>query len=89
MVVVPFLLGAAVTLGCGGAALQKRIASAAIAGILMGILATGTSVCLGTVQTGVLHLLAGFMWRVFLFTLFAAISAVLTEVFIPDRDGVI
>jgi hypothetical protein len=29
------------------------------------------------------------MWRVFLFTLFAAISAVLTEVFFPDRDGVL
>lgn len=89
MVVVPLFLGAAVTLGCGGASLQKRIVSAAIAGGLTGILATGTSVCLGTVQTGMGPLLTGFMWRVFLFTLFAAISAVLTEVFFPDRDGVL
>jgi hypothetical protein len=29
------------------------------------------------------------MWRVFLFALFAAIGAVLTEVFFPDRDGVL
>ena len=87
MVVVPFFLGAAVTLGCGGASLQKRIVSTAIAGVLMGILATGASVCLGTVQTGAMHLLTGFMWRVFLFTLFAAIGAMLTEVFFPDRDG--
>jgi hypothetical protein len=89
MVVAPMFIGAAVTLGCGGAALQKRIVSAAIAGALMGILATGTSVCLGTVQTGVMHLLAGFIWRVFIFTLFAAISAALTEMFLPDRDGVL
>jgi hypothetical protein len=41
------------------------------------------------VQTGATHLLAGFVWRVFLFALFAAISAVLTEVFFPDRDGVL
>jgi hypothetical protein len=89
MIAVPFFMGAAVTLGCGGAALQKRIVSAAIAGVLMGVLATGTSVCLGTVQTGVIHLLTGFVWRVFLFTLFAAIGAMLTEVFFPDRDGVL
>jgi ABC-type multidrug transport system permease subunit len=88
MVVVPFFTGAAVTLGCGGAGLQKRIVSVAIAGVLMGILATGTSVFLGTVQTGVMHLLAGFVWRVFLCALFASISAMLTEVFFPDRDGV-
>jgi hypothetical protein len=88
-VVVPFLAGAAITLGSGGAALQKRIAAAAIAGILMGVLATGTSVCLGSLQTGVTHVLTGFMWRGFLFTLFAAISAMLTEVFLPDRDGVL
>jgi hypothetical protein len=89
MVVVPFITGAAVSLGCGGAGLQKRIVSAGIAGALMGILATGISVFLGTVQTGVMHLLAGFVWRVFLFALFAAISAMLTEVFFPDRDGVL
>jgi len=89
MVVVPLFTGAAVTLGCGGASLQKRIVSAAIAGVLMGILSTGTSVWLGTVQSGVNHLLTVFMWRVFLFTLFVAISAALTEVFFPDRDGVL
>jgi hypothetical protein len=89
MVVMPLLTGVAVTLGCGGASLQKRIVSAAIAGVLLGVLSTGTSVWLGTVQTGVNHLLTVFMWRVFLFALFAAIGAVLTEVFFPDRDGVL
>ena len=89
MVVVPFVTGAAVTLGCGGAALQKRIVSAAIAGVLTGIFATVASACLGTVQAGVMHLLSGFIWRIFIFTLFAAISAALTEVFLPDRDGVL
>jgi hypothetical protein len=89
MVILPFFTGAAVTLGCGGASLQKRIVSAAIAGVLTGVLSTGASVCLGTIQTGVMHVLTGFMWRVFLFTLFASISAMLTEVFFPDRDGVL
>jgi hypothetical protein len=89
MVAVPLFMGIAVTLGCGGASLQKRIVSAALAGVLMGILATGASVWVGPVQTGTMHLLAGFVWRVFLFALFAAISATLTEVFFPDRDGVL
>jgi hypothetical protein len=89
LVVVPFFTGAAVTLGSGGAPLQKRIVLAAIAGALMGVLATGTSVFLGSVQADVMHLLTGFLWRVFLFTLFAAISAMLIEVFLPDRDGVL
>jgi hypothetical protein len=89
LVAVPLFIGAAVTLGSGGASLQKRIVLAAIAGALMGVLATGTSVFLGSVQADVMHLLTGFLWRVFLFTLFAAISAMLTEVFFPDRDGVL
>jgi hypothetical protein len=87
MVVVSLLTGAAVTLGCGGASLQKRIVSAAIGGLLMGILSAGISMCLGTMQPGTMHVLAGFVWRVFIFTLFSAISAGLTEVFLPDRDG--
>ena len=41
MVVISFLTGAAVTLGCGGASLQKHIVSAAVAGVLMGILRQG------------------------------------------------
>ncbi|HUI92998.1 MAG TPA: hypothetical protein VLX68_12185 [Chitinivibrionales bacterium] len=89
LVVVPFIAGAAVTLGAGGAALQMRIVSAAVAGLLIGILATMTSVFLGSVQTDAIHLLTGFLWRIFLFTFFAAISAILTEVFLPDRDGVL
>ena len=55
----------------------------------MGILAAGTSLCLGTMQTEVTHLLSGFIWRIFIFALFAVISAILTEVFLPDRDGVL
>jgi hypothetical protein len=89
MIVVSFFTGMAVTLGCGGATLQKRIVSTAIAGVTMGILASGTSLCLGTTQTEVMHLLSGFIWRIFIFTLFAVISAVLTEVFLQDRDGVL
>jgi len=89
MAVVPLISGAIAALGCGGAALQKRIVSAAIAGVLMGIFATGASVCLGTIQTGGMQLFAGFIWRVFMFTLFSAIGALLMEVFLPDRDGVL
>jgi len=88
MVAVPLLIGAAVTLGCGGATLQRRIVSAAITGLLMAVFATGISVFLGTMHIENMHLLSGFIWRVFIFTLFAVIGAALTEVFLPDRDGV-
>ena len=83
-VIVPQLLfcGAILTLGCGGAALNKRIVSAAICGALIGVLSTAVSAILsyngGFVATCV--------WRVFIFAILSTIGAIIAELNLPDKD---
>lgn len=77
------LCGAAITLGCGGAPLSKRFISAALWGVLTALLYTGVSAAIifwvqhETVIVG--DVLTNGAWRVFIFTLFAAIAAAFTE----------
>ena len=81
---VPLLSGAAVTLGAGGTALLKRIIGAAVCGGVTGVLSSiisatlsyGGPIGLGEVATGCL-------WRVFIFTIFSTIGALLTELKLP------
>jgi hypothetical protein len=86
-VIVPLLVGAGVTMGCGGAVLWKRITAATISGLIIGILYGAVSAILsfpdiipasGIVLTCV--------WRAFVFALLATIGAILTEVMLPDPD---
>jgi hypothetical protein len=83
-VLVPQLLvcGAIVTLGCGGASLGKRLAAAAVCGVLIGTLSTAISVMMsykgGFVATGV--------WRVFIFAIMSTIGAIITELNLPDTN---
>jgi len=83
-VLVPHVLicGAVVTLGCGGAALAKRIGAAAVCGVLIGVLSTAVSAILsyngGIVASGV--------WRVFIFAILSTIGAIVTELKLPDVD---
>ncbi len=75
--------GAAVTSGCGGAALSRRFISAALWGVLTAFLYTGVSAAIisrvqqETIIVG--DMVTGGAWRVFIFTLFAAIAAAITE----------
>ncbi len=81
-VLVPLICGAIVTLGCGGAALIKRFASAAACGALIGVLSTAVSAILNNnpnfVATGI--------WRVFIFAIVSTIGAIITELKLPDTD---
>ena len=83
-VLVPQLLfcGAIVTLGCGGAALGKRLVAAAVCGVLIGVLSTAVS--------AILSYNAGFVaicvWRVFIFAIVSTIGAIFTELKLPDTD---
>ncbi len=83
-VLVPGVLvcGAVVTLGCGGAALAKRIAAAAVCGVLIGVLSTAVSAILSyngrIVATGV--------WWIFIFAILSTIGAISTELKLPDVD---
>jgi hypothetical protein len=89
MAVIALIVGVGTALGCGGAALGRRIITAVTTGALTGALATLVSVGLGSFEPGIGPLLTGFAWRLFLFSLFAGIGAILAEVFLPDRDGVL
>ncbi|HUU19376.1 MAG TPA: hypothetical protein VMW72_19660 [Sedimentisphaerales bacterium] len=83
-VLVPQVLicGAVITLGCGGAALAKRIGAAAVCGVLIGVLSTAVSAILsyngGIVASGV--------WRVFIFAILSTIGAIVTELKLPEPD---
>jgi len=82
---VPLLCGAVVTLGCGGAALGKRIAAAAMGGLLAAALATAFSALIA--RTGAVAeapLIALGVWRVFIFSLLSVVGAALTELTLPE-----
>ncbi len=82
---VSILSGVGITLGCGGAALSRRILSALAWGVLTGLLYTaGTALLLqeGNILPGELAINAG--WHVFILSLFSVIGAIITELRLPD-----
>jgi len=82
---VPLLCGAVVTLGAGGAGLGRRIIGAALCGALLGALHTALSATMshgGAPDMDWIALAA--IWRMFLFTIFSAVGAVLTELKLPE-----
>ncbi|MFC1794687.1 hypothetical protein ACFL3Q_13990, partial [Planctomycetota bacterium] len=72
--------GTAVTLGCGGATLGKRIVTAAVCGVLAGALYAGISVFLS--HNG--GIVASSIWRMFIFAILTTVGAVATEIKLPD-----
>ena len=82
-VLVPpvFFCSAAVTIGCGGATLGKRIAAAGVYGVMAGVLYTAVSAMLG--QDG--NLLATGVWRIFIFAILSTIGALVTEIKLPEQ----
>ena len=77
----PLVCGAAVTLGCGGAALGKRIAAAAVCGVLAGALYAGISVLLS--HDG--GIVASCIWRMFIFAILTTIGSIFTEIKLPEN----
>ena len=81
------LCGAVVTFGCGGATLGERFFGAVICGAMVGILYTavstmlvsGSEISVGGVTTNLL-------WRIFIFSIFSFIGAVVTELRLKDPD---
>ena len=83
--ILTLFFGAAVTLGCGGASLPRRIVSAVVWGVLTGILYTIAGVYVlhqGVFVPGDLLIDTG--WHVFFFALFSTVAAVITELRLPD-----
>ncbi len=88
VVSLPLICGAAVTLGCGVAALGKRIAAAAICGVTAGALYIITLAIL-SYHNGVTlanDILISGAWRIFIITILSTIGAVVTELKLPEAD---
>ncbi len=86
---VPLLCGAIASLGCGGAALGRRVITGAVAGVLMAVVATLASIWISrTGQTTEVHLLALGVWRIFISTILATAGAIGSELVLPEpRQG--
>jgi hypothetical protein len=83
VVLVPFLCGAGVTSGCGGARLWKRIVAATVCGIALGVLYTAVSAMLvKTLAAG--DIAAACVWRVFVFAVLSTVGAIATELKLPE-----
>jgi hypothetical protein len=79
-VFVPILCGSIVTLGCGGATLGERFLGAAVCGAMVGILYTAVSTMLvfsNGISVGAV--IANLLWRIFIFSIFSFLGAVITE----------
>ncbi len=84
-VLVPPLCGAAVTFGCGGAVLWKRIAAAAVCGAAVGMLYPAVSAMLAYGKPiAVGEIAIGCVWRVFVFAGLSTIGAIVTELKLPE-----
>ncbi|MFC1515321.1 hypothetical protein ACFL7E_01030 [Thermodesulfobacteriota bacterium] len=84
---VPTACGALVTLGCGGAAIWKRIIGAVVCGLMTGVFYTAVTAVVGhgmDIVSG--DIVAKLLWRLFLFSMFSSLGAILTELSLPDPD---
>ncbi len=84
-IALPFIGGAAVTLGAGGAPLNRRIAAAASCGAATGLLYP--LMALGLTQSGgnaLNAILVSSLWRVFIYALVSTIGAIMTELMLPE-----
>ncbi|UCF44524.1 MAG: hypothetical protein JSV99_01385 [Planctomycetota bacterium] len=82
---VPLVCGAVVTLGCGGAALWKRVVAAIVCGCLVGVLYTVFSAISsreGSITPG--FIAADCIWRVLVFAILSTVGAVITELRLPE-----
>lgn len=85
-ILIPMAAGSAVTLSAGGTPLGRRIVQAAVCGVLIGL---GYAMAHSWIDgwQGIKTLTMYTLWRVFVFVIFATISAVLTELKLPEPSG--
>jgi hypothetical protein len=81
VLLAPLVCGAAVTAGCGGAALGKRFAAAAFCGVLTGGLYTAASAILSHNS----DIAASCVRRMFIFGALSTVGAILTEIKLPEQ----
>ena len=83
---LPLGAGAITTLYCGGAALYKRTISACLCGFFIAIFFTAALVILFGESSAVSDVVSAFVWRVFIFSIFSTVGALITEMSLSDPD---
>jgi hypothetical protein len=78
-VLVPFVCGSVITYGCGGALLMRRISAAAACGVITALVYTAVSVTVFNAELSSGDIASGCVWRIFIFSIFSAIGAIITE----------
>ena len=87
VIFLTLISGSVVTRWCGGARIGKRILAAAVCGAGIALFYTLISAFVWNYYSlGMDDLLVVCMWRLFFFTLFTTIGAILTEIRLPDPD---
>ena len=84
--VVPFVSGWRISLGCGGAVLYKRIASATFFGLATGLLYQAVSSTLACETFTAGQIAVGAIWRAFAFAVISTIGALTAELKLADPD---
>jgi hypothetical protein len=91
--VVPLLAGGAVTVGCGGATLGRRIIATAVGGLSIAVLYTAATAVMtrGNEAVDMTLIAKCCFWRMFAFAVLSVIGAMLTELLLPEprlqQDG--
>ena len=84
---VALICGVVVTAGAGGTILWKRIVGATVCGILTGVIFTLFSAILHPrLDMTPTYLIAIGIWRMFVFSIFSTIGAIITELKLPDPE---
>jgi hypothetical protein len=79
-IILPSMLGSSITLFAGGHKFGKRVILAVIGGIITAVLYTGISWYFKFEESIIFE----FVWRFFIFTVFSAIGALITELKLGD-----
>jgi hypothetical protein len=86
-ILVPMLCGVLVTLGCGGATLKERFTGSFVCGALIALLYTALSIWIGhSAAIELSDIATKCLWRIFIFSIFSIIGAIVTELKLPDPD---
>jgi hypothetical protein len=84
--IVPLVCGVAVTLGCGGAALWRRVLAATLCGVVLALFYTVVSMIIGGGQVVAGDIVIQGRWSVLIFAVFSTIGALTAELSQPDPD---
>ena len=86
VILAPAICGIIVTLGAGGMALWKRILTAALSGIALGIFSAVSAAILGHGVIGTSRLLTLCAMHTFTSAVLAAIAVIIAEMMLPDPE---